>query len=84
MQVRLTIREYADTVGVSYTTARKWIAQGRIPVQRLGAMYVVLTNQPPEKLHGGELNAEARARWCYGRRYRPGAKENAAPRADGA
>ena len=67
-----TIREYAEIVGVSYTTVRKWIAQGRVPVGRHGGMYKVLTDQRPPPLAGGELNAESRQRWNYGRRYTPG------------
>lgn len=66
----LTLAEFARAHGVSYTTARKWLAQGRIEAKRVGRIYLVTSTERPPPLEPGELSAFQRRQWNYGR-YKP-------------
>jgi len=66
-----SVKEAADTWGVSPTTVRKWISQGRVLARKVGSSLVVLSPERPEPLRPGGLSPEARARWNYGSGYKP-------------
>lgn len=68
-----TITEAAAAWGVSVTTVRKWILQGRLHVQRMGKRgWLILDEDRPAPCAPGSLSETARKRWCYGKKYRPG------------
>jgi len=49
---KITIKEAAETVGVSARTIRRYIASGRIPAYRLGPRMIrVDADQLTEQLH---------------------------------
>ena len=64
-EARMTIQEAAILWGVSYTTVRKWIAQGRVAAEKHGRDWAILQRDRPEKLQRGTLGA-ARFRWHRG------------------
>lgn len=70
----MSMQEAATAFGVSYTTIRKWVAQGRLETQQVGRSVVVLSTTAPEPIAPGTLPSANRAAWNYGRRYRPAEK----------
>ena len=70
----MSMQEAAESWGVSYSTVRKWLAQGRIFAKRGGRTIIILSEERPERVHPGDLTPASRAQWDYGRGYRPGAK----------
>jgi len=69
----LTIRDAAAKWDVSTTVVRKWITQGRVPVERYGGRTVLIPDDArrPERAAPGELSPEAREGWNYGAGYKP-------------
>jgi len=70
--VRLTLREAAAAWGVSYTTVRKWVRQGRVKAEKVGRDWWILQTARPARLPRGGLTDAQRAGWNTGAGRKPG------------
>lgn len=60
----ITIVAYAKQLGVSHTLVRKWVAQQRVAVQKIGRDYLIDDGTPrPGRAAPGTLTAAQRAAW---------------------
>lgn len=79
-----TVGEYAALHGVSTTTVKRWVAHGRVPVERRGggtvraAVTLILTDKRPDRLAPGALTEGQRAAWNKGKKplTKPKARRN--------
>lgn len=63
MNVMWTVAQAAQAWGVSVTTVRKYILQGRVACEKVSRDWIILDDTRPTRLSPGELTEEQRSVW---------------------